>query len=82
MSSLSSVSTQIQFGCKTVRGIVFSESYWIPSSFLNASNHSKFSIAATANVQVNYERQIFDKEQSSDLRWQASILAKGKLMQN
>ncbi|RLW09143.1 hypothetical protein DV515_00002816, partial [Chloebia gouldiae] len=39
-------------------------------------NHSKFSIAATANVQVNYELPIFDKEQSSDLGWQASILAK------
>lgn len=43
-------------------GIGFSEIYWIPNSFLNASNHSKFSIAATANVQVNYEQQIFDKE--------------------
>lgn len=76
VSSLSSVTKRIQFGYKTVRGIVFSETYWIPSSFLNASNHSKFSIAATANVQVNYEPQIFDKEQSSDLGWQASILAK------
>ncbi|KAM6073411.1 uncharacterized protein LJ206_011196 isoform 1-T1 [Theristicus caerulescens] len=52
------------------------ETYWIPNSFSNASNHSKFSIAATANVQVNYEQQIFDKEKSSDFGWQASILAK------
>lgn len=76
VSSLPSVSKQIQFGYKTLRGIVISEIYWIPSSFLSASNHSKFSTAATANVQVNYEPQIFDKEQSSDLGWQASILAK------
>lgn len=54
----------------------YTETYWIPNSFLSASNHSKFSFAATANVQVNYEQQIFDKEKSSDLRWQASILAK------
>lgn len=66
----------IQFACVTITRIVFSETYWIPNSFLNASNHSKFSIAATANVQVNYEQQIFDKEKSSDLGWQASILAK------
>lgn len=66
----------LQFALVTMTGMVFSETYWIPNSFLNASNHSKFSIAATANVQVNYKQQIFDKEKSSDLGWQASILAK------
>lgn len=76
MSSLYSLSKHVQFAYVTTTGIVFSETYWIPNSFLNASNHSKFSIAATANMQVNYEQQLFDKEKSSDLGWQASILAK------
>lgn len=76
VSSLYSLSKHVQFAYATITGIVFSETYWIPNSFLNASNHSKSSNAATANVQVNYEQQIFDKEKSSDLGWQASILAK------
>lgn len=74
ISILTLLSKCVHLACVTT--IVFSETYWIPNSFLNASNHSKFSIAATANVQVNYKQQIFDKEKSSDPGWQASILAK------
>lgn len=82
MSSIYSLSKHVQFAYVTVTGIVSSETYWIPNSFLNASNHSKFSIAATANVQVNYEQQIFDKEKSSDLGVASQHPCKGKLMQN